>query len=700
MTIEVASSDIPQANNLSKVLQTLEAVYLGCRTDKEIAHHIGYTSRQARYYRRAVEILGFIETNQNNSSLTEAGMDFISAMHSNPNHIELLKPYVVKIPIVREVLEYFEDKENVSRGDFLAALLEISGLDPKETTAPRRLSTFITWLDQIGLLVKRDSDSKTDKGSYKVVPYVPIRSKPSTKIISLYDEFIETLLPYLSNDEESISSSPELYKAITDILGITNIDKLEASIKTSKFSEKAARLILSISEKDSINVEKLLFEISVLKKQVPTPERVLLERYRTLKGAAGTAYVGGNSLEDLIANWFKSHDIKFKPHHLFKGLSKNCDFYAESLNLVIEAKYSKTSGTKHSGAIKDLAEIAKIKNSYPEYKVGIAIAGNGFIEDKATWSSLKSLYSDNKIDFILTPKDLKALSPSQVIRTDFPDEINAKDLTLELGEKQSSWQIQETEDELGLIDATSWLSKYSKLSYMSFESLLQTWISQTPFAVQCLRLILNWSESRMEGYIKHAIPSSVKKWKKEIYDFDSVSILVKSLAQHLNPAEKDSIKNFFETNLTYGDLVATRELGLSGWAKKKKDSNIILVAKCKAVSTYTISDKVISLDLPNEQKAKSSFSYVDSFGKWNHVICKYYTTDGSVQSDLVKTIEALCETSDKDEWLLITDGTGWLGRDKDLRRLLTLATSKNFRVMTLQMWESHQPIKDLRKRIL
>ncbi|QDK42694.1 hypothetical protein DOM21_14795 [Bacteriovorax stolpii] len=699
MTMELNSSDIPQANNLAKVLQTLEAVHSGCQSDKEIAQYIGYTPRQARYYRRAVEILGFIVTIKNNSTLTETGKDFVIAMKLNPNHLELLKPYIVKIPIIREVLEIFEDKENVSRDDFLIALLQVSGLDPNETTALRRLSTFIAWLDQIGLLIKR-TQAPTTADDFQIIPYVPVRPQTPKNVIFLYDEFLNTLQPYLSNDEENISISSDLYQAITKMIEIEEVDELSTFIKLSKFTDKAARLMLSISEKDQIDLEKLRYEIKSLKKQLPTPERVLLERYRSLKSAANAAYLGGNGLEDLIIDWFKNHQVKFKKNHLFKNLSKNCDFYSEDLHLVVEAKYSKTSGTKHAGAIKDLAEIAKVKESHPEYKVGIAIAGNGFIEDKATWSSLKSLYQDHKIDFILTPKDLEKLSPHEINRFDFPDYLRAEDLILDLENRNSTWQIKETEDELGLIDATRWLNKYSKLSYLNFESLLQTWISQTPFAVQCLRLILNWSESRMEGYIKHTIPSSVKKWKKEIYDFDSVLILVKSISNHLSTVEKESIKNFFDINLTYADLVATRELGLSGWARKKKDSNIILVTKCKAMSSFKISEEIFNLSLPNEQNIKSSFSYIDESGKLNHVICKYYTTNGSVQSDLVKTIEALCETNHKDDWVLITDGTGWLGRDKDLRRLLTLAASKKFRVLTLQMWEGQQNTKVLKKRIL
>ncbi|MBY0515373.1 MAG: hypothetical protein K2P81_00590 [Bacteriovoracaceae bacterium] len=700
-TIELDSSDIPQANNLLKVLDTLQAVYKGSRSDKDIAQYIGYTPRQARYYRRAVEIFGFITTLNNQSSLTVVGMDFISAMHSNPNHLELLKPYIIQIPIIREVLEYFEDKENVTKEQFLEAMISISGLDPNETTAPRRLSTFISWLDQVGLLTKRDKkQSGKAEETYQVVPYVPVRSKPSKKIMSLYDSFIEGILPYLTSDEESMVISPILSQSIIDIVKVETPDELKKFILVSEENEKSARLILAISEKEEIDFEQLLNEIQDLQKQELTPERVLLERFRSLKSAATSASIGGGGLERTIETWFKNHNVDYETHYLFEGLSKNCDFFSKSIGLVIEAKYSKTSGTKHAGAIKDLSEISKVKANHPDYLVGIAIAGQGFIEDKSTWASIKSLYDEKKIDFVLTPQDLKNLSPSGVKRFKFPKEVNPNDLRLDLDEKTSTWSIPENEDELGLIDATNWLNRYSRVSYMSFESLLQTWISQTPFAIQCLRLILNWSESRMEGYIKFAIPDSISRWKSELTDFDSISILVKGLAQHLNPTERDSVKNFFQTSLSLSDLVISRELGLSGWAKKKKEASSLFIAQCIAKTSFEIKEDTVSLNLASGLKIKSNFSFVDSLGKLNHVLCKYYSTSGSVMSDLVKTIEALCETNHKDEWILIADGPGWLSRDKDLRRLLTLAQAQQFRVMTLHMWESQQEIRSLKKRIL
>ncbi len=48
--------DIPQADRLDKVIYAVEAVNEGATSDNEIAEVIGFTSRQARYYRHAAKL--------------------------------------------------------------------------------------------------------------------------------------------------------------------------------------------------------------------------------------------------------------------------------------------------------------------------------------------------------------------------------------------------------------------------------------------------------------------------------------------------------------------------------------------------------------------------------------------------------------------------------------------------------------------
>lgn len=699
MSREVKTADVPQANDLTKVIQTLVGISRGKSSDKDIAKVIGFTERQARYYRKALEILGLAKNEHNNCILTDSGHDFLNAMKSNPNHLELLKPYIFEIPIVRELFDYFST-ENINYSDLspdeiLKALFEISDLDPKESTAQRRLSTIIKWLAQTNLLTKSNEDGET---KFVFAPYVPNNSKPSRQVINQYEYFKETLLPFLAVQSDGQEDTSELDIVLQKIISISDTEELSRLISSSESADRVARLILSVSEKSEINLENLVDETSELKKVEVSAERVLLERDRCLKGAANTISSGGTFLEQMIKSWFEHHKIKYEQHHLFDGLSKNCDFYVEELNVAIESKYSKTSGTKHSGAIKDLNEISRAKATNKGLVLGLAVGGTALVDDQAFWNEIESLHKNKVIDFILTPHDIQNLSPEKMGRKDFPKTINPNHLSIGNAEKISTWNLELSNDELGLLDSAYWLRQYSKVSFLNFESLLQSWISQTPFAIQCLRLILSWSESQMESFIKASVPEAIKEWKTELWNFSSVSLLVRGLSKSLNEEDKGQVLHYFTENYSLLDLVLCRELGLTKWARKKKDTSSTFISKCIESSPYEVIEaKSNSLDLPNGGKAKSAFVIKDKSGNSKNVLCHFYSTSGSVMSDLVKKIEGICQTDKKDEWILITDGSGWLSRDKDLRRLFEIARLSKFEVYNLESWQGQTTI--LKKHI-
>lgn len=689
MSKELKTADVPQANDLTKVIQTLVGVSVGKSSDKAIAKVIGYTDRQARYYRKALEILGLATNDHNNCLLTDSGHDFLNAMKSNPNHLELLKPYIFEIPLIRELFDHFSteniDYSDLSSEEILKALFEISDLDPKETTAKRRLSTIINWLEQTNLLTKSNEDGAT---KFVFVPYVPNNAKPSKQVINQYESFKETLLPFLAVQSDESENTGELESALEKILSILDTEELSKLITSNESADNIARLIISISEKSEIGLENLVDEIAELKKVEVSAERILLERDRCLKGASSSISSGGTYLEQMIKSWFEHHDIKYEPHYLFDGLSKNCDFYAEDLNVAIESKYSKTSGTKHSGAIKDLNEISKAKATNKNLTFGLAVGGTALVNDPTFWKEIETLHKNKVIDFILTPYDIETTSPTQLGRKEFPEKIDPEHLKIADADTASTWNLTPTNDEFGLLDSAYWLRQYSKVSFLNFESLLQSWISQTPFAIQCLRLILSWSESQMESFVKASVPQAVREWKTELWNFSSVSLLVRGLSKSLSEDDKELVLQFFNENYTVLDLVLCRELGLTKWARKKKDTSSTFISKCVEHSPYEVlDDKNNSLDLPNGGKAKSAFIVKDKDGKTKNVLCHFYSTSGSVMSDLVKKIEGICQTDKKDEWVLITDGSGWLSRDKDLRRLFEIARLSKFEIHNLESWQ-------------
>lgn len=155
--MRVPSEEIPQADNLIDVVRTVIAVSQGASTFQQIANSIGKVERQGRYYRKAAEIVGMIYTpNRNQSALTPLGQSFVQ---NNPTLTNpALFQGVLNSRIFQRVIPYFESKGNagVSRLEFETFLRNTADLGA-ETMAPRRISTVISWLVDLGIIALIDS---------------------------------------------------------------------------------------------------------------------------------------------------------------------------------------------------------------------------------------------------------------------------------------------------------------------------------------------------------------------------------------------------------------------------------------------------------------------------------------------------------------------------------------------------------------
>lgn len=155
--MRVPSDEIPQADNLIDVVKTIIAVSQGAKTFQEIAASIGKVERQGRYYRKAAEIVGMIATPiKNQSILTPLGKTFVrtNPVLTNP---ALLKG-VLNSRIFQRIIPFLESKGNngVSRQDFETFLFATSDFGA-ESMAPRRISTIISWLVQLGIIQDNNS---------------------------------------------------------------------------------------------------------------------------------------------------------------------------------------------------------------------------------------------------------------------------------------------------------------------------------------------------------------------------------------------------------------------------------------------------------------------------------------------------------------------------------------------------------------
>jgi len=150
--MRVPSDEIPQADNLIDVVKTVIAVSQGASTFQQIAQSIGKVERQGRYYRKAAEIVGMITTPSTNQSiLTPLGQTFVQSVPVLTN-AALLKG-VLNSRIFQRIIPFLESKgtDGVSRHEFETFLINIADFGAA-TMAPRRISTIISWLVDLGII--------------------------------------------------------------------------------------------------------------------------------------------------------------------------------------------------------------------------------------------------------------------------------------------------------------------------------------------------------------------------------------------------------------------------------------------------------------------------------------------------------------------------------------------------------------------
>jgi hypothetical protein len=167
MTIPI--TQVPQADELQKVILTVESVYNDNVTDSQIANYVGFTDRQGRYYRLAAEILGLLVNHKNNAILTTSGEEFI--ILDEENRTKKIRTILKENELFKLVLnEIDSSNDGLNRGEILSFLLKI--IDGSESTITRRYNTVINWLTSSSLLKldfrKVIDDKKEEETVYKI----------------------------------------------------------------------------------------------------------------------------------------------------------------------------------------------------------------------------------------------------------------------------------------------------------------------------------------------------------------------------------------------------------------------------------------------------------------------------------------------------------------------------------------------------
>ncbi len=141
---EIASRDVPQANDLHTVCDLIALVNVGIEAKETLTAQLVLVSREIDYYKHAARILGFAQFEPPDFQLTESGRRYLGVLRSEQKRATLASA-VREAEVFRELLKELQGreptKENVS--DFLMRRTSLN-----RTTARRRADTIVAWLKQ------------------------------------------------------------------------------------------------------------------------------------------------------------------------------------------------------------------------------------------------------------------------------------------------------------------------------------------------------------------------------------------------------------------------------------------------------------------------------------------------------------------------------------------------------------------------
>lgn len=145
---------VPQADNLSDIARTVDAVAAGETDFQGIAERIGKVERQGRYYRAAAESMGLLANARNHAILTPLGEAL--AHSSGSERSRLLGQAVLQNPVVREVLIHADNAgaAGISKSQ-LATIIEAT-TTASGSTPERRSSTVWSWLIDSGFATEHE----------------------------------------------------------------------------------------------------------------------------------------------------------------------------------------------------------------------------------------------------------------------------------------------------------------------------------------------------------------------------------------------------------------------------------------------------------------------------------------------------------------------------------------------------------------
>jgi hypothetical protein len=139
---QLASSSIPQADDLDKVRSVIASLADGPRTAHEIAEATGFSLRHSEYRARAAELLGLVRRDKQHLVITSAGRALLASGEQSEGERKVWLRCFAETALAGLVPELFEPS-SPDREALAARLMQATGM--AESTAARRAGTLLTW---------------------------------------------------------------------------------------------------------------------------------------------------------------------------------------------------------------------------------------------------------------------------------------------------------------------------------------------------------------------------------------------------------------------------------------------------------------------------------------------------------------------------------------------------------------------------
>lgn len=162
-TDTIPSIEVPQADSIDRLDQTLSAIAAGNHDKEQIAEAVSalsgdsFNPRQADYYGTAGWLLGFLHKDYDSSGggrpgrwgLTRLGKTYLEHRRANEadQAEELLHAQIRRIEIIRRILHQLQDAGTMGRDEIALIVDEETALGG--STVNRRTLTLVRWLEKL-----------------------------------------------------------------------------------------------------------------------------------------------------------------------------------------------------------------------------------------------------------------------------------------------------------------------------------------------------------------------------------------------------------------------------------------------------------------------------------------------------------------------------------------------------------------------